>query len=94
MHQKTLTFVGITFIVLLSFISCNKQTEEFSDPCRESCTYLPIPMCMMGITPTQKFIYNETIGQCEEYWGEGQGVPFQSLQECQACDCTQYVGQD
>jgi len=94
MNFKTLTFIGATLVVLCAFISCNKQTEELSDPCRESCTYLPIPMCMMGINPTQKFIFSETTGQCEEYWGEGQGVPFQTLQDCQACDCAQYIEQD
>lgn len=80
-------------ILVVSLGSCKKHLcdEGPMSPCQEACEMDPIKgWC--GTPPVElKYYFNPTTGQCEEYIYAGGDVPFETLQECQDCDCIQVV---
>jgi hypothetical protein len=71
----------LTIVCIMTFTSCQK------DPCKSSCEMEPDPGVCLAYIP--KYFFNLGTGQCEEFtWGGcGGQVPFESLFECEVCDC-------
>ena len=71
------------FGAALMFAGCGK------DDCngKEACCEEPDPGNCFAAIP--RYYFDQDAGECREFiWGGCEGtVPFESLQECEACDC-------
>jgi hypothetical protein len=84
-----LPLVIAAFIVF--FTSCEKSACSglVEDVCQEACQVEPV-RGWCGTPPvTMKYYFNQTTQQCEAYIYAGGDAPFETLQECEACACTE-----
>ncbi len=82
--MKKTVFSSAVLIGMLFFIACDKKTEKILDP---RCEMTPHGgPCNAYII---KYYWDPVEQKCTLFgWGGcGGSVPFQSLQECEECDC-------
>lgn len=85
-----LLFLGSIFL----FASCEKATDcKLNDPCQEACELVPM-MGWCGTGAEFKYYFDQTTQECKAYIHTGDVVPFETLEECEACLCNRLVGAD
>ncbi len=65
--------------------TCNKEVNDTT--CSQKCSQIPeIGSCKAAF---KKYYFDKTEKKCKEFiWGGCNGVvPFETLEECQACGC-------
>ncbi len=76
----------LSAVLLALLISCEKE-----DDCKKSerCDLVPDPGLCKAYFP--KYYFDKTEGKCKEFiWGGCNGVvPFNTLEECKQCECSQ-----
>lgn len=78
----------IFFLSLLSiFSSCCKKGENTPTECEQNCVLEP--QVGFGNAAIPKYYFDSIEKKCKQFiWGGGGGVvPFQTLEECEACGC-------
>lgn len=94
---KQLVYLSLLLFGVLQFVACEKPAATAVTPdlstvnnnnsvCQQSCTLVPYrDWCWTGAATY--YYFNATTGQCEPYAHRHGTIPFQTLQDCQACDC-------
>jgi hypothetical protein len=76
----------LSAVLLFLLISCEKEGG-----CKKSerCDLVPDPGLCKAYFP--KYYFDKTEGKCKEFiWGGCNGVvPFNTLEECRQCECSQ-----
>lgn len=73
----------LLFVIIISICgTCHKEN------CPEPCTLIPETGPCRAAIPI--YYYDQTDGICKEFiWGGCDGVvPFETLEECQECKCS------
>lgn len=76
-----------TSILLLALSFCCKQEALNPTQCEQKCALEPqVGPCNAAF---RKYYFDQTEKKCKEFtWGGCAGVvPFETLEECQACGC-------
>ena len=84
MKTSTIRTLYTMFFLHMIISSCSENCESTA-----KCQWDPDPgECKAAFT---KFYFDQETGQCREFiWGGCNGtVPFDTLEECQACQCNQ-----
>ena len=81
----------VILITMATLASCKKNAcNEPISPCKSDCNLEPM-MGFCGTMAVYKFHFNKTTRQCEEYIHVGDVIPFETLAECQSCDCEKHT---
>lgn len=84
MKMKISFILSLLILTILSCEDCDTMVE--TNQCPE-CTLVPnVGPCNAAFP---RYYYDQEEGQCKQFiWGGCDGVvPFETLEECEACDC-------
>ena len=82
MKKSKILFVTLIILVAGTQYGCNKDCIKSS-----KCDLQPNPGSCFAIIP--KYYFDNEEGECKEFiWGGcGGSVPFDTLKECEECEC-------
>ncbi len=79
--------IKLFFLVMLLGLCCLGMGCEQSEICSLKCGLEPDPGFCLAAFP--KYYFDQEEGKCKQFtWGGCDGVvPFETLEECEACGC-------
>lgn len=77
----------VIVVSLLAFASCCQKEEINPTECEQNCALEP--QVSFGNAAIPKYYFDPVEKKCKQFiWGGMGGVvPFQTLEECEACGC-------